>query len=90
MLSALLFLVFRMKDNDDFNNICIVFLQAEQFGKIISQLAEQEGVTEDKIMLSFSDYNILGYDTPISVNLNVADIIGEFEIHHLFLTILTI
>jgi len=48
---------------------------AEPFGKIISQLAEQEGVTEDKIMLSLSDINILGYDTPISVQLNVADII---------------
>ena len=60
------------------------FSQAEQFGKIISQLAEQEGVTEDKIMLSLSDINILGFDTPISVKLNVADIIGEFEISHLF------
>ena len=59
-------------------------LQAEPFGKIISQLAEQEGVTEDKIMLSLSDINILGYDTPISIKLNVADIIGEFEISHVF------
>lgn len=48
---------------------------AEPFGKIISQLAEQEGVTEDKIMLSLSDINIVGYDTPISIKLNVADII---------------
>lgn len=60
------------------------FLQAEPFGKIISQLAEQEGVTEDKIMLSLSDINILGYDTPISVQLNVADIIGEYEINQYF------
>lgn len=52
--------------------------QAEPFGKIISQLAAQEGVTEDKIMLSLSDINILGYDTPISIQLSVADIIGEF------------
>lgn len=52
--------------------------QAESFGKIISQLAAQEGVTEDKIMLSLSDINILGYDTPISIHLSVADIIGEF------------
>ena len=52
--------------------------QAESFGKIISQLAAQEGVTEDKIMLSLSDINILGYDTPISTRLSVADIIGEF------------
>lgn len=48
---------------------------AESFGKIISQLAAQEGVTEDKIMLSLSDINILGYDTPISTRLSVADII---------------
>jgi len=48
---------------------------AESFGKIISQLAAQEGVTEDKIMLSLSDINILGYDTPISIHLSVADII---------------
>ena len=41
-------------------------------------------MTEDKIMLSLSDINILGYDTPISVKLNVADIIGEFEISRLF------
>jgi len=61
-----------------------LFLQAEPFGKIISQLAEQEGVTEDKIMLSLSDINILGYDTPISVQLNVADIIGEYEINQYF------
>ena len=47
---------------------------------MISQLAEQEGVTEDKIMLSLSDINILGYDTPISVQLNVADIIGEYAV----------
>lgn len=52
--------------------------QSESFGKIISQLAAQEGVTEDKIMLSLSDINILGYDTPISTRLSVADIIGEF------------
>lgn len=48
---------------------------AEPFGKIISQLAEQEGVTEDKIMLSLKDINIVGYDTPVSVKLSVADII---------------
>lgn len=47
----------------------------EPFGKIILQLAEQEGVTEDKIMLTLKEINILGYDTPISVHLNVADII---------------
>ena len=47
---------------------------------MISQLAEQEGVTEDKIMLSLSDINVLGYDTPISVQLNVADIIGEYAV----------
>lgn len=35
-------------------------------------------MTEDKIMLSLSDINILGYDTPISIHLSVADIIGEF------------
>ena len=35
-------------------------------------------MTEDKIMLSLSDINILGYDTPISTRLSVADIIGEF------------
>lgn len=29
-------------------------------------------------MLSLSDINILGYDTPISTRLSVADIIGEF------------
>lgn len=29
-------------------------------------------------MLSLSDINILGYDTPISIHLSVADIIGEF------------
>ena len=52
--------------------------QAESFGNVISQLAAQEGVTEDKIMLSLSDINILGYDTPISIRLSVADIIGEF------------
>ena len=51
--------------------------QSEPFGKIILQLAEQEGVTEDKILLTLKDINILGYDTPISVQLNVADIIGE-------------
>lgn len=48
---------------------------SEPFGKIILQLAEQEGVTEDKILLTLKDINILGYDTPISVQLNVADII---------------
>ncbi|KAL9981634.1 hypothetical protein ACROYT_G010366 [Oculina patagonica] len=48
---------------------------AEPFGQIISALARQEGVTEDKIMLSLSDINILGYDTPISIHLSVADII---------------
>lgn len=47
----------------------------EPFGNIISQLAEQEGVTEDKIMLSLSDLNILSYDTPRSIKLNIADII---------------
>jgi len=47
----------------------------ESFGKIISQLAAEEGVTEDKIMLSLSDTNILGYDTPSSIHLSVADII---------------
>ena len=52
--------------------------QAESFGKIISQLAAEEGVTEDKILLSLSDINILGYDTPSSIDLSVADIIGEF------------
>jgi len=52
--------------------------QVESFGKIISQLAAEEGVTEDKIMLSLSDTNILGYDTPSSIHLSVADIIGEF------------
>lgn len=35
-------------------------------------------MTEDKIMLSLSDTNILGYDTPSSIHLSVADIIGEF------------
>ncbi|PFX24716.1 NFATC2-interacting protein [Stylophora pistillata] len=49
---------------------------AEPFGKIISQLAQLEGVSEDKIMLSLADINILGYDTPISIHLSVADIIG--------------
>lgn len=48
---------------------------AEPFGKIISQLAQLEGVSEDKIMLSLADINILGYDTPISIHLSVADII---------------
>lgn len=48
---------------------------AEPFGKIISQLAQLEGATEDKIMLSLADINILGYDTPISIHLSVADII---------------
>ncbi|KAJ7387395.1 Ubiquitin-2 like Rad60 SUMO-like [Desmophyllum pertusum] len=52
---------------------------ADSFGKIISQLAGQEGVTEDKIMLSLSDINILGYDTPISIQLSVADIIDEVD-----------
>lgn len=52
--------------------------QSEPFGKIILQLAEQEGVTEDTILLTLKDINILGYDTPISVQLDVADIIGEF------------
>lgn len=35
-------------------------------------------MTEDKIMLSLKDINIVGYDTPVSVKLSVADIIGEF------------
>lgn len=56
------------------NSLCS---QVEPFGNIISQLAEQEGVTEDKIMLSLSDLNILSYDTPRSIKLNIADIIGE-------------
>lgn len=51
--------------------------QLEPFGNIISQLAEQEGVTEDKIMLSLSELNILSCDTPSSIKLNIADIIGE-------------
>lgn len=58
--------------------------QVESFGKIISQLAVEEGVTEDKIMLSLSDTNILGYDTPSSIHLSVADIIGEFTSATLF------
>lgn len=30
-------------------------------------------------MLSLRDTNILGYDTPLSVRLSVADIIGEYK-----------
>ena len=35
---------------------------------------------EDKIMLSLGAINILGYDTPTSIHLSVADIIGELAL----------
>lgn len=67
-----------LKCRDTLLNLRCFSPQAEPFGRVISLLAKQEGVTEDKIMLSLSDINILGYDTPVSIHLSVADIIGEF------------
>ena len=53
--------------------------QGEPFGKMIKELAQQEGVEEDNIVLSLKDQNISAQDTPLAITLSVADIIGEFR-----------
>ena len=57
-------------------NVAII-LQADQFKNIIRELAEMENVSEDNIFLSLREKNIVSFDTPVSIKLTVADIIGK-------------
>ena len=52
------------------------FWQTDTFHNIIRAMAMHEFVNESQVMLILNDISIKPYDTPASVDLTVADIIG--------------
>lgn len=53
-------------------------VQGDSFSVILNELAQAEGVTADRCVLLLQDKILQPYDTPATVNLHIADILGLF------------
>ena len=51
--------------------------QSESFNGVMEQMAAHEGVPLDQLMFLHNDEIVHHYQTPLAINLRVADILGK-------------
>ena len=54
-----------------------MLFQKGTFEKILQQMAGHEGVPQERMVMFLDDRLIEPYDTPLSLGLHIADIIGK-------------